>query len=107
MILSEKQLHVFTKYKHKENIFMTGPGGSGKSALIKYILDDAKEHNLRIQVCALTGCAAVLLQCNAKTIHSWGGIGLGNGDNDVIAGKIARSHFKKKKLEISRYTYSR
>ena len=97
MKLSEKQEEIFNKYKLKENIFITGPGRFGeKSALIKYIVDDAKEHYKEVQVCAMTGCAAVLLQCNAKTLHSWGGLGLAGGLNSVIANKIKTNRYKKK-----------
>lgn len=96
MELSDDQKEVFLKYKQKENVFMTGPGGSGKSALIKYIVNDAKEQGLKVQVCALTGCAAVLLQCQAKTIHSWAGIGLGNGDISIIAKKVSDNKYKRK-----------
>ena len=96
MELSDDQKAVFLKYKQKENVFMTGPGGSGKSALIKYIVDDAKEQGLKVQVCALTGCAAVLLQCQAKTIHSWAGIGLGSGEISHIAKRVSDNRYKKK-----------
>ena len=101
MELSTEQQLAFDKYVLGENIFITGPGGSGKSALIKSIVNHAKSNNKRVQVCALTGCAAVLLHCGAKTIHSWAGIGLGNGDNYVIANKVASNKYKKKKLETS------
>ena len=69
----------FAKYKEGKNIFITGPGGSGKSKLIKDIKKDAIQEMKDVQVCALTGCAAVLLECQAKTLHSWAGIGLGSG----------------------------
>jgi len=94
--LSEQQQCVFDKYLLRQNIFITGPGGSGKSALIKYIYDDACSKGRNISVTALTGCAAVLLNCKAKTLHSWAGIGLGNAEADFIVEKIERNRFKKK-----------
>ena len=94
--LSEQQQCVFDKYLLRQNIFITGPGGSGKSALIKYIYDDAIRKGRNIQVTALTGCAAVLLNCKAKTLHSWAGIGLGNAEADFIVEKIEKNRYKKK-----------
>ena len=76
MEFSEEQQLSFNKYVEGKNIFITGPGGTGKSALIKHIQADAYTKGKYIQVCALTGCAAVLLECKAKTLHSWSGIGL-------------------------------
>jgi ATP-dependent DNA helicase PIF1 len=96
MELSEKQQIAFNKYLNKENIFITGPGGTGKTELIKKIQNHAKLNINDIQVCALTGCAAVLLQCKARTVHSWSGIGLANGSIDSIVEKIKKSYFKKK-----------
>lgn len=96
MELSTEQQDVFNSFKQRNNIFMTGPGGSGKTFLIKLIYDWCKENNKDVQVCALTGCAAVLLQCRAKTIHSWAGIGIANGEAIDIVTRVANNKFKKK-----------
>lgn len=96
MDLSEEQQNAFDKYIQRKNIFITGPGGTGKSALIKQLQSDAKNRILNMQVCALTGCAAVLLDCKAKTIHSWSGIGLGSGTISFNVKKVVSSSYKKK-----------
>jgi ATP-dependent DNA helicase PIF1 len=93
---SQYQKLAFDKYKKGYNIFITGPGGSGKSKLIKDIKKHAIRNSKDVQVCALTGCAAVLLECKAKTLHSWAGIGLASGPNSIVLNKIMNSNFKKK-----------
>jgi ATP-dependent DNA helicase PIF1 len=95
MELSREQQIAFDKYIQGENIFITGPGGSGKSELIKKINNHAFEHFKTIQVTALTGCAAVLLNCKAKTLHSWSGIGLGSGSIEDLIKKVKTNKFAK------------
>jgi ATP-dependent DNA helicase PIF1 len=90
--LSPEQNYAFEKFKKGENIFLTGPGGSGKSKLIQHIIDYAKKAQNSYQVCALTGCAAVLLKCGGKTIHSWSGIKLARGDRDKIIANIIKNN---------------
>jgi ATP-dependent DNA helicase PIF1 len=95
MNYSEEQIRAFAAYTQGRNMFITGPGGTGKTALIKYIQKDAARKGFNIQVCALTGCAAVLLECKAKTLHSWAGIGLGKGSFDQLVTKISKNRFLK------------
>jgi len=95
IVFTPLQKLAFDKYLKGENIFITGPGGSGKSALIKAIVENAKKRNKQVQVCGMTGCAAVLLDgCNAKTLHSWAGIGLANGDIDIISHRVMSDKYK-------------
>ena len=73
LLMNSVQQKVFDSYLDSENIFLTGPGGSGKSYLIKKISSHATEHGRKICVTALTGVAALLLECKATTIHTLGG----------------------------------
>jgi ATP-dependent DNA helicase PIF1 len=104
--LTGEQLAVFEHLLEGENIFLTGGGGVGKSYLLSAIYTDfpglkkrmvaAKNPNTvaklpRIQMCALTGCAALLLGHKAKTLHSWAGIGLGKGSVSELYVKIRKN----------------
>ena len=95
MNYSEEQIIAFNAYTQGKNVFVTGPGGTGKTAFIKFLQKDASRKDFNIQVCALTGCAAVLLECKAKTLHSWSGIGLGTGTIDQLVTKIMKNQFLK------------
>ena len=88
MEFSDEQKIAFEKYVNGDNVFVTGPGGSGKSMLISKIYQHALKNRKEIQVTALTGCATVLLNCCARTIHSWAGIGLGNASLDTYIKQI-------------------
>ena len=94
-----KHKEIFESYLNEENIFITGPGGTGKTYAIKQIYEHAISNNKRICVTALTGVASVLLDCNATTIHSWSGIGISNRTETQIINKINRSKFYKHNWE--------
>lgn len=104
--LTDQQLSVIGHLLKGESAFLTGPGGAGKSYLLSAIytefpplkkrLDAAKHVGIvpklpRIQMCAMTGCAALLLGHKAKTLHSWAGIGLGKGTVSELYTKIRRN----------------
>jgi ATP-dependent DNA helicase PIF1 len=96
-MLSEQQSRILKHVVfHKQNAFITGPGGCGKSTLINAILDALHEtptiNPRTIHTTALTGCAAVLLKTNAKTLHSWAGLGI---STTSLEQAITRTKFNK------------
>jgi ATP-dependent DNA helicase PIF1 len=98
--LTAEQQTAFQLLLAGKNVFLTGGGGVGKSYLLSMLYTHfpgmkralTKEMKIpRVQLCALTGCAALLLGHKAKTIHSWAGIGLGKGTINELYIKIKRN----------------
>ena len=86
MQLSPSQQIAFDKFKLGHNIFISGPGGHGKTHLIN---EFHKTGN--VALCAMTGCAAGVLHKKARTIHSWSGIKLGKGSRSEIVADLSKS----------------
>lgn len=89
--LSPEQKQAYRKFVKGENLFITGPGGTGKTHLIKHLIEFSTSIKKDIPVCAMTGCAAVLLECNARTLHSWSGIKLAKGDSSAVITSVLRN----------------
>ena len=99
--LSPEQTYAIQAFEEGNNLFITGPGGTGKTLLIQHLVINAEQRAKKVQVCALTGCASLLLNCNARTIHSWSGIRQGKGDEEKI---ITGVFYNKKALTAWRKT---
>jgi len=79
--LNIQQQAVATTIEGGENVMVTGPAGTGKSFLLRYL----REKFPKMPVTASTGIAA--LGVGGCTLHSWAGLGLGQEPAEVIAKK--------------------
>lgn len=90
---------------NKKSVFFTGSAGTGKSVLLRQLIENLKEHYKpgQVAVTASTGIAA----CNIGgcTLHAFAGIGLGNGTVDQLMVKLdenkrAKARWRKTKVLI-------
>jgi ATP-dependent DNA helicase PIF1 len=92
---TEEQKAAIEAVLRGESVFITGPGGTGKSYILDILYSDFKRVNRTIAVTAMTGCAALLIGAHAKTLHSWAGIGLGREPLSHIVSAIHKNGRKK------------
>jgi len=78
-----------------KSFFLTGAGGTGKSYVIRSIVEALNRSGRDVYVTAMTGCAALLLGKRAKTLHSWAGIGLGKESAEVQVRSRSRSKLRR------------
>jgi len=65
--MNDKQLEALMIIKNKQNLFLTGSAGTGKSYTINKIVQYFDDNNIKFGLTALTGCAASLI--NGQTLH--------------------------------------
>lgn len=91
-ILNEKQDEAFKAMINGKNIFITGPGGSGKSHVINLFVNYYKNNveNLenKLYVTSSTGLSSLLI--NGITINQYAGIGTGEKDVDYYVKNIQK-----------------
>ena len=95
--LTEKQNIAYNLMTNGKNVFVTGPGGVGKTAVIKMFIKVYKQNKI-MGVTSTTGISALLF--GGVTLHSFLGIGLGQGSVESIVSKLyKRPHLRKRWCE--------
>jgi len=85
------------------NVFLTGPPGSGKTFLLNKYVDYLKENHKSVAVTASTGVAATHM--NGTTLHSWSGLGIRESltKNDIkkmLKKPYLRKHYRNTRVLI-------
>lgn len=99
MDLNYLQKKAFDYVINGKNVFITGPGGTGKTRLILYLvyylrtkLNYKKDE---IAITSTTGTSALLI--SGSTIHSFAGIGFGTDKLENLITKIKSNFFLRRK----------
>ena len=93
-----EQQQAWNSFLSGKNVFVTGGGGVGKTYLIKKFYETYRSHK-NIALTSTTGCSALLI--GGITLHSFLGIGLGNGEPRFMVRKMNATHKNKlSKLDI-------
>ena len=91
--LNNKQNEAFKAMKNGLNIFITGPGGSGKSHVINFFVEYYKNNyendENKLFVTSSTGLSSLLI--NGITINQYSGIGIGDKEIDYYVKKISKN----------------
>ena len=102
-LLNEKQKQAYNAMNNGLNIFISGPGGSGKSHVINLFVKNYKENkednNNKLYVTSSTGLSSLLI--NGITINQYSGIGTGEKEVDYYVNNI-----KKKKQVRERWQHT-
>lgn len=86
--MNADQQRVFQEFLKGESLFITGPGGCGKSYLVEHIKTAVNHQGRTIFTTALTGTAACLI--GGQTLHGWAGIGLATEPTEVLINNIRK-----------------
>ena len=86
--LKDKQRSALALLANKESLFLTGPGGVGKTAVLKYFASNCTSN---VAITSTTGTSAILLK--GTTLHSFLGIGLGKESVKKLVKKIVEQRW--------------
>ena len=89
--LTDEQRRAAERVLRGDSVFITGSAGTGKSHVLKYIIQTLQSAHAvgEVGITAPTGVAAV--NVGGQTVHSFAGIGLGKGRRETLIQKVLRS----------------
>lgn len=85
-----------------QNILLHGPGGTGKSHIVRALASHFTRQGKIVRVTATTGIAAINLSVPAlgiagSTLHAWAGVGLGDAPPEKLAARVRHDERSRKR----------
>ena len=85
MIWNNEQRHILNLVKQGKSVFFSGPAGSGKSHLLKTIIQELRrKHNDDNSLGVLSSTGISAINIGGTTLHSYFRIGTGDGNVDDL-----------------------
>lgn len=92
--LTKKQKEAYVKMMEGNSIFLTGPGGVGKTKIIRMFSEEFSNRKV-IGLTSMTGTSALLI--GGTTLHSYTGIKLGSACAKVLVTQIMSKAYLRKR----------
>ena len=86
--LSSEQQAVLALAASGQNLYLAGCAGSGKSVLIKAIVNRLRSQSPSAHVCVTAPTGLAALSIDGCTLHSWVGLGLATESAETLARKL-------------------
>jgi ATP-dependent DNA helicase PIF1 len=90
---SDEQKTTLELFAHGQNAIILGPGGTGKTYIIRKINEYCKKKNIKMSIAAMTGKAASIID-GARTLHSLLGLRLGKRTVEEYVTEIEGNKWK-------------
>jgi ATP-dependent DNA helicase PIF1 len=95
--LSDEQSTVLKQVQKGRNVLVMGPGGCGKSFLIKELRYKLQKEGKNVALTSTTGLSAFTI--GGTTINSYMGVGTGQGDTDSLVKRVLRRYGMKQRIQ--------
>ena len=97
--LTSSQSHFADVFFHGDNCLLSGEAGSGKSYLVKALVDFLRQHRVNVAVTGSTGVAS--FNIGGQTLHSFAGLGLADEPTDQLIASVRKKGKVKERIRAT------
>lgn len=97
--LTPSQARFADVFFHGDNCLLSGEAGSGKSYLVKALVDFLRKERINVAVCGSTGVAA--FNIGGQTLHSFAGLGLADDPISQLISDVMKKGKVKERIRAT------